>query len=406
MDSVTPPARPPWSAGPVLLLLLVALGYASATFWLAFFGLQLAGLTEGMVLAFPVAGVVGGVCLWLGFARRGRGIRVAYEVLILVVLVVWGIGVNQILDKECFEHNTFRLFASEYLPGLVAVHCATVVAYVVARRRPEALHPPAEVLVHALLLVGIVLQVVVAVQFGSMLFWGILLPLAMPALAPLMTIPLFGAVLLQRLRRRGAERPLPPWVAPIAGYREPSAVPPDQPPTRPLQVHWPLFFRALAASPVLLGVYVVGMRLFFGEWSAAARVFTQTCGHTLSQLPILPSSDHYLCTVAARGHTSLVRPERLGVRRGHVILVNRQLAVANAFEDLLHVRWPRLGRTARRTYDRVGLPVSRWIRGRWMADAVYLAMKPAEWAFYLYCRKLFHPGQGMRLEVHDLRAGC
>jgi len=25
---------------------------------------------------------------------------------------------------------------------------------------------------------------------------------------------------------------------------------------------------------------------------------------------------------------------------------------------------------------------------------------------YHYCRKLFHPGQGMRLEVHDLRAGC
>jgi len=71
------------------------------------------------------------------------------------------------------------------------------------------------------------------------------------------------------------------------------------------------------------------------------------------------------------------------VRRGQVILVNRQLAVANAFEDLLHARWPRFGAFARRVYDRLGWPVSRWIRRRWLADAVYLAMKPAEWAFYV-----------------------
>ncbi len=72
----------------------------------------------------------------------------------------------------------------------------------------------------------------------------------------------------------------------------------------------------------------------------------------------------------------------MGVRNGQPIVVNRQLAVANAFEDLLHTRWPRFGRLARRTYDRLGLPVSRYIRASWMSDAVYLAMKPAEWIFY------------------------
>jgi hypothetical protein len=63
--------------------------------------------------------------------------------------------------------------------------------------------------------------------------------------------------------------------------------------------------------------------------------------------------------------------------------VNRQLQLANAFEDLLHERWPRLGRVARTTYDRLGLPISRYIRGAYAADLVYLAMKPAEWLFYL-----------------------
>ena len=72
------------------------------------------------------------------------------------------------------------------------------------------------------------------------------------------------------------------------------------------------------------------------------------------------------------------------MRRGRPIVVNRQLAVANAFEDLLHHRWPRFGRFARAVYDRLGLPVSRWVRWRWMADAIYLAMKPAEWCFYAF----------------------
>ena len=91
---------------------------------------------------------------------------------------------------------------------------------------------------------------------------------------------------------------------------------------------------------------------------------------------------HYLCTVAAQGHPWLVRPERMGVRNGTPIVVNRQLAVANAFEDMLHTRWPRFGRLCRQTYDRVGLPVSRYLRRRWMADVVYVAMKPFEWCFY------------------------
>jgi hypothetical protein len=94
------------------------------------------------------------------------------------------------------------------------------------------------------------------------------------------------------------------------------------------------------------------------------------------------SDCHYLCTVAARGTPSLVRPERWGQRHGRPILVNRQLAVANAFEDLLHTRWPRVGHLARQVYDLVGLPVSRYITRPWMANAVFVAMKPFEWAFY------------------------
>jgi len=87
---------------------------------------------------------------------------------------------------------------------------------------------------------------------------------------------------------------------------------------------------------------------------------------------------HYLCTVAAGGHRKLVRPLRLGYRRGAVIVVNRQLAVANAFEELLQERLPRL---VRHFYDNHGYPLSQKITTPFRADLVYLLMKPLKWLF-------------------------
>ncbi|MBN1610711.1 MAG: hypothetical protein JW940_29040 [Polyangiaceae bacterium] len=105
----------------------------------------------------------------------------------------------------------------------------------------------------------------------------------------------------------------------------------------------------------------------------------------------LPGDCHYLCTVAARGHARIVRPLRLGRRHGRPILVNRQLAVANAFEDLLRERWPRFGAWARRIYDRLGPDICRFIRSPWLSDAVYVGMKPLEWGFYV-APLVFDPG--------------
>ncbi|HEU4534058.1 MAG TPA: DUF6688 family protein, partial [Polyangiaceae bacterium] len=183
-----------------------------------------------------------------------------------------------------------------------------------------------------------------------------------------------------RLRRRGLEAALAEARAPAdSPYR---AGPPGPPAPR---VHRGALARALALSPALLGAHAVVQALWLGHAGAALDVVTNTCGHVLSRVPVvvLEHDCHYLCTVAARGHAWLVRPERLGRRHGVTIVVNRQLAIANAFEDLLHERWPRFGRFARRAYDRLGLPLSRYLRRPWLADLTYLAMKPAEWLFAL-----------------------
>lgn len=99
--------------------------------------------------------------------------------------------------------------------------------------------------------------------------------------------------------------------------------------------------------------------------------------------PPLAYDGHYLCTVAAGGHRKVVKPIRFGMRRGDRIIVNRQLCIANAFEELIRERLPRFHRRVRRFYDSHGYPVSRLITEPWKADVVYLMMKPLEWVFLM-----------------------
>ncbi len=114
------------------------------------------------------------------------------------------------------------------------------------------------------------------------------------------------------------------------------------------------------------------------------KAFTMTADWTFStQIPPPPLEyeGHYLCTVAAGGHEKIVKPVRYGIRRNQKIVVNRQLLIANAFEDLIAERLPKFHRRIRNFYDKYGYPVSRHITTRTRADIVYLLMKPLEYIF-------------------------
>lgn len=145
---------------------------------------------------------------------------------------------------------------------------------------------------------------------------------------------------------------------------------------------WPLL--AFLLMWPLLGV-LTGLLVLFGQApDGAIRAWTETSDWNLSRR-VAPQNvyydEHYLCTVAAGGHRKLVKPLRLGVRHGHQVIVNRQLCVANAFEQILEERTPRFHRAVRGFYDKYGFPVARLIRSSYAADAVYLLMKPLEWLF-------------------------
>ncbi|MDO5748001.1 MAG: hypothetical protein Q4P66_10150, partial [Actinomycetaceae bacterium] len=145
---------------------------------------------------------------------------------------------------------------------------------------------------------------------------------------------------------------------------------------------WPAL-AFLIALPALGVVYAILVLLGQGP-HALIRAFTDTSGWTLSQQTSPPTvfyDEHYLCTVAAGGHKQLVKPIRRGIRHGHPVVVNRQLLVANAFEQVLSDRLPRMHRTIRHFYDRYGFDLAKRIRTKWAADIVWVVMKPLEWFF-------------------------
>ena len=124
--------------------------------------------------------------------------------------------------------------------------------------------------------------------------------------------------------------------------------------------------------------------LFGQQPDSVILAFTKTSDWILSKEVSPPPTaydEHYLCTVSLRGHKKLVKPIRCGIRKGRKIIVNRQLCVANAFEQLLMERTPKLHRAIRTFYDTYGYPISRHINSAWSADITYLIMKPLEWIF-------------------------
>lgn len=136
----------------------------------------------------------------------------------------------------------------------------------------------------------------------------------------------------------------------------------------------------------VLGIMALILILFGQAPDAAIKAFTETSDFRLST-KIAPQNltydEHYLCTVAAGGDRKLVKPIRKGIRHGHEVTVNRQLQIANAFEEVLMVHMPGAHRRIRHFYDTYGFPIARAIKSNLVADIVYLVMKPLEWMFVI-----------------------
>ena len=149
----------------------------------------------------------------------------------------------------------------------------------------------------------------------------------------------------------------------------------------------------LVIFPVFFVVTAILM-LFGQDYDSMVKVFTDTTTWRFSQKmhpPPLDHQGHYLCTIAAIGSPKIVKPVRMGTRHGKPIIVNRQLMVANAFEEVIQKSFPKLRRVIRKNYDTYGYNLSKKINTPLKSNLTYLLMKPLEWAFliflYLFCTR-------------------
>ena len=141
----------------------------------------------------------------------------------------------------------------------------------------------------------------------------------------------------------------------------------------------------IAILPVFVLITLILM-LFGDDYDAVSKALTETTTWGFSQHdhpPHLPHQGHYLCTVAACGNPQLVKPLHWGIRGKQRIIVNRQLQIANAFEELIADLSPTLHRFIRKNYDHYGYDLSKKIKSRWASNLTYILMKPLEWGFLL-----------------------
>lgn len=258
------------------------------------------------------------------------------------------------------------------LPTVLTLAVFAILAFLVLSRRWEKLPPIPAVLCIAGTEVGVVLSAVTLVQL-----------LAAPLAANYMLLfPLNYILCAARVLRRSIAHQVRRF-----GENPPqSPRPAVQLCCRVLHSSLGWYLLGFVAALPLLAVLLAVLTLFGQAPDAAVRAFTETSDWTLSQKispPPVEWDGHYLCTVAVGGHRKLVKPTRYGIRHGKRIVVNRQLCVANAFEQLIHDRAPRFHRAVRDFYDTHGYPLSKKLTTPLRADVVYLLMKPLEWLFLL-----------------------
>lgn len=171
---------------------------------------------------------------------------------------------------------------------------------------------------------------------------------------------------------------------------------------------WVKYPILLMLSLPLLFIIITVLMLFGQQADSIIRGFTDTYKNGLSQWDYqcenVECGDHYLCSVAANGHKKIVKPQRLGVRRGSYIIANRQLLIANAFEDLLEEHLPKLHLLIRLHYNKVGNKIHKHYHlfsYKPLSDIIYFLMKPLEWSF-LFLLYLFDSKPENRIALQYL----
>jgi hypothetical protein len=334
-------------------------------------------------IIFTSIGIVALLC-WLIYllGRLIRPINAIFSFALLLATITFILSIASYRQDYYQLANGNGLCYTPFAPGhkatlftfLVLSFAALVLVWLKLRSLP----PLILVMLVSLVITGIVLHTFIIIQTGSNTeFWDGYGFFPLP-----ITYIVIASVILFRLLKAeatlSAERNYRyPWLNRINQLMADTK----------LQPLWMI----LMALPLFLFIMLV--LVIFGQApTAIAKVFTETTTWTFSTKshpPLLDYDGHYLCTVAACGNANVVKPIGWGSRRGYPILVNRQLQIANAFEEMVQDYWPALHSRIRKLYDKYGYPLSKKITSPYYSNITYKLMKPLEYFFlftlYLFC---------------------
>ncbi|MBN2022200.1 MAG: hypothetical protein JW809_05355 [Pirellulales bacterium] len=123
----------------------------------------------------------------------------------------------------------------------------------------------------------------------------------------------------------------------------------------------------------LLGV-VAWFAAYLGAWRWSILIMLDEYAKLPTEAP-----DCYVATAAARGHRRCVRVAACATAAGRLFWANDQMRRLKAFELVLARVCPAAHRACRGVYDRLGPALAAILVHPVLADAAYLALKPAEW---------------------------
>lgn len=310
--------------------------------------------------------------IFTGQRLENKKFRLFLEVVILAIYPFLFLVTNDQKNDCCSESAPF---SPDHLFSFMTLVFLCIAAYFYAKINTEIASPFVELLCNAFLIIGIVLNIFIFFQIKLHELW-------IPVVGNIPIILLFLLQLADNQKK---------FINYNQSFDAENAKNWEKWAWKILTLNpiakFPLLF--LLCLPVMV-VLVTFLLLFGQKPDSFIRAFTDTYKHGFSELDYMCENvncgGHFLCSVAAQGHQNWVRPERLGERGGKRIICNRQLLVANAFEELMEQKLPKMHKFIRHHYNKVGNVVHKYygiFENKWVADAVYMLMKPLEWLFLL-----------------------
>lgn len=287
---------------------------------------------------------------------------------ILFIGILPGIGIA-FTDHKCEEHP----FQNESIPTAYTLWIVFAIAYFISRYLKKELSPIVISIVSALMVIGLLFTFAICIHFLPMAVVAVFPGIGLMYLSPFFC---FFYLYKEIIRLNKYLKTYLEKQNTTSGHLINAFYYSIQ------QNH--LGFVTVLVAPLLL-VIQAALFLVGQQPDSVITQFTESCGYLLSKYQDCScGGGHYLCSIAANGNKKLVKPMRFGIRANERIVVNRQLLIANAFENWLEEHTPKLHRVIRNAYDACNIPVNEWSKHKRFANVLYILMKPLEWLFLLW----------------------